>query len=247
MPETPSAPTVPRTQPDLHAAIADVLLGLDADSHAQPPAAAELFVLLAQTYIGAVGYAGVMLRAANGTLRCSTPGSGVGHLIDKLQEDAAEGPCLDAAAHRDTVRIDDFAQDVRWPNFTAAVLSQTPVRSLLCVPLCTLVDTVGVLSLYAGTPRALGADAEHAARILASHAALALHAVQNRRQMRAALGSRDIIGQAKGILMERYGIDGATAFTLLTRLAEQSQKPVVVIAKELVDPAQKARHSAAPR
>jgi AmiR/NasT family two-component response regulator len=65
--------------------------------------------------------------------------------------------------------------------------------------------------------------------------ALALEAVQRTRQLRSALGSRDIIGQAKGILMERYEISPGAAFSLLARLSRESNKPVVVIAKELVE------------
>jgi ANTAR domain len=62
-----------------------------------------------------------------------------------------------------------------------------------------------------------------------------LEAVQRTRQLRSALGSRDIIGQAKGILMERYEISPGAAFSLLTRLSRESNKPVVVTAKELVE------------
>jgi AmiR/NasT family two-component response regulator len=59
--------------------------------------------------------------------------------------------------------------------------------------------------------------------------------VQHTRRLPSALGSRDIIGQAKGILMERYEIGPGAAFSLLTRLSRESNKPVVVIAKELVE------------
>jgi AmiR/NasT family two-component response regulator len=70
---------------------------------------------------------------------------------------------------------------------------------------------------------------------VATHTALTLDSVRHHRHLRSSLGSRDIIGQTKGILMERFAVDADSAFALLTSLAEKSQQPVVVVAKQLLD------------
>jgi AmiR/NasT family two-component response regulator len=89
--------------------------------------------------------------------------------------------------------------------------------------------------LLSDRPNALDAESQQAGEILATHMALTLEAVHHDRQYRSALGSRDIIGQAKGMLMERFDVDALAAFALLTRLAEESHRPVVVVAKELLE------------
>ncbi len=89
--------------------------------------------------------------------------------------------------------------------------------------------------MLADQPGGLDAAAEDAGEILATHTALTLDAVHHDRHYRSALGSRDIIGQAKGVLMERFDIDAVAAFALLTRLSEESHRPVVVVAEELLE------------
>jgi GAF domain-containing protein len=133
------------------------------------------------------------------------------------------------------LRVPDVSDDDRWPRFTAAALAQTPVRALLCVPLYSHIRTWGALMLLAEQPGALDDETEQAATILATHTALTLETMHHDRHYRSALGSRDIIGQAKGVLMERFEVDATSAFALLTRLAEESHRPVVVVAKELLD------------
>jgi AmiR/NasT family two-component response regulator len=70
--------------------------------------------------------------------------------------------------------------------------------------------------------------------MLATHAAAVLIAASRKRQFESALASRDIIGQAKGIIMQRFHVDAVRAFQLLTRLSQERNTPVRVIAQELV-------------
>ena len=106
---------------------------------------------------------------------------------------------------------------------------------MLCFQLYTHLHGSGAVTLSSERPHGLDADIDEIGAILAAHAALTLDAVQRNRRYRSALGSRDLIGQAKGIITERYGLSAEAAFNLLTRLAEQSNKPVVMIAKEIVE------------
>jgi hypothetical protein len=130
--------------------------------------------------------------------------------------------------------VSDLGAETRWLRFAAAAIAQTPVRAMLCCSVYTHLHTWGALLLLADQPGELDADAKDAGEILAIHAALTLDALHHDRHYRSALGSRDIIGQAKGVLMERFDIDAIGAFALLTRLAEESRRPVVVVAKEVL-------------
>lgn len=221
-------------QSGLHAPLARLVRHVQTETRPHPEEVMERFAQLAPRHIASTAAAGVMLTSK----RCLRPSLGSGgcpHVVDEIQAELAEGPAVHCVAGDQPVRVDDLAADSRWPRFAEAVLTRTPVRSLLSFGLYTHVQSWGTLSLYAHRPGGFDAGAEELGLILATHAALTLEAVQRTRQFRSALGSRDIIGQAKGILMERYDISPGAAFSLLTRLSQESNKPVVVIAKELVE------------
>uniref|UniRef100_UPI0019157AC6 ANTAR domain-containing protein n=1 Tax=Mycobacterium paraintracellulare TaxID=1138383 RepID=UPI0019157AC6 len=133
-----------------------------------------------------------------------------------------------------TVRVDDYEAETRWPEFVAAALSETPVRSSLSIQLYTDDTELGALNLYSERPNAIHAHTEELSLALAAHAAIAFAAARRAEQFRSALASRDIIGQAKGIIMERYTINAVAAFTLLMKLSQDSNIPLHEIARRLV-------------
>lgn len=119
-------------------------------------------------------------------------------LIDRGQHESGEGPCVDASRGRVTIRSDDLLAEQRWPTFTAEAVSRG-VRSVLAVQLFVGTVTFGAMNFYAASPQAFGPVDESVAMMLASHAALALAASTTEHGLRTALGTRDLIGQAKGI------------------------------------------------
>ncbi|HZQ32925.1 MAG TPA: GAF and ANTAR domain-containing protein [Mycobacterium sp.] len=225
---------VAATSVDLHQAIADTVREVrgQARPHYEPVAAQ--FASLAPTYVVGVADAGALLIVGRGDWRgVSEPGSNSAR-VEQLHMDLGEGPAFDAARKRCTVRVSDATTETRWPRVTAAITAHTPVRSLLCVPLYTHLRSWGAMMLLASQPNGLDDEAGRAATILATHAALTLEAVHHERHYRSALGSRDIIGQAKGMVMERFDVDATAAFALLTGMAEENHCPVVVGAKEML-------------
>jgi GAF domain-containing protein len=219
----------------LHCAIAELVRAVGSEAKPRAEDVLERFTVLAPTHIHAVEHASVVVSSGNRALRPSAASGAVAHLLDAIQAHVFEGPCWDALNERRTFRVDDLAAEGRWPHFTQAVLAQTPIRSMLCYLLYTDTEDFGVLSVHANQSRAFDSEDEESGRVLATHAALTLQAVHRGRHFRSALGSRDIIGQAKGILMERFDIGAGAAFSLLSRLSRDSNKPIVVIAKEVVD------------
>jgi GAF domain-containing protein len=156
-------------------------------------------------------------------------------LLDKLQQTHGEGPCLSAAWQQHMIRIDDLTLDERWRAFSRDAVEQTPVRSIMSFQLFADHKKMGALNFYAEQPAVFDDDAVEAGLILATHTALAWKLVRREEQFRSALGSRDIIGQAKGMLMERFKIDAVQAFELLKRLSQNSNTPVTAVARQLVE------------
>jgi len=167
--------------------------------------------------------------------------------IDQLQYAAREGPCLDAISKEPTVYAEDLAEDERWPIFgpQAAALG---MRSLLSCRLAAN-GTRGALNLYAALPRAYGAIDRTKALIFATHAGIALSAAEAREDaalsldvglhriddLIAALGTRETIGQAEGILMERERITAQQAFDVLRRASQHLNVKLREVATYVVE------------
>jgi GAF domain-containing protein len=193
----------------------------------------DAIVSTAVTILAPACYAG-LITVQDGEL---VPQSTLGRppeVLDLLQQRLRTGPCQDAAERQQTVRIDDTGGSGRWPEFMAAAAA-LGVRSLLCVPLRVDERCLGTLSLYAERTAAFTDNDERVAALLATLAALALAEAQHAEQMRAALTNRDLIGQAKGILMERGHLDAGTAFRHLSRVSQDSNIKLLAVARQLVE------------
>ena len=151
--------------------------------------------------------------------------------LDALQSEIGEGPCVDAIAEHQTFYAEDLSAEDRWPAFARQAVEKG-MMSLLSFRLFVEEDgfgerTMGALNLYARKPAAYDETAREVGLILASHASVALAAAQALAQEREqvahldqALASRDVIGQAKGILMERERLTADQAFDLLRRASQ---------------------------
>lgn len=188
-------------------------------------------------FFAAVDHASVSVLHRRGRgLRVSSaaPTGDIAAFVDRLQETSGMGPSVDAIDSRGTVLVDDFNADTRWPTLTAAVLADTPVRAAASLLLSTGHQSIGALNIYCDTPGVLDGDTVGHAQTLAAHAAVGISSVRRDEQFRAALVSRDLIGQAKGIVMERFEMNAADAFELLATLSQDNNVPVTDIAAEVV-------------
>jgi transcriptional regulator with GAF, ATPase, and Fis domain len=157
--------------------------------------------------------------------------------VDTIQVETGEGPCLDAAFKQQTVRVPDVAHDQRWPEF-ARRAAETGVGSMLSIQLYVERDDLGALNLYSYRPHAFDDESEHVGLLFASHAAVAFADAQKIDQLTRAIDTRDLIGQAKGILMERYKISARQAFRLLTRASQNTNRKLRDVAEELASTGQ---------
>jgi GAF domain-containing protein len=154
--------------------------------------------------------------------------------LDSLQERLGQGPCMDAVWEHDVVDVDDVASDPRWPEFAreAAALG---VRSMLCFQLFVEGDQLGALNLYSRTPAGFDTESRDIGLLFASHAAVALAGAEHETNLRAGMSHRDVIGQAKGILMERHRLTPEQAFGVLARVSQELNRKLVDVALELAE------------
>jgi GAF domain-containing protein len=154
--------------------------------------------------------------------------------MDALQERLGQGPCLDAVWVEEVVRVDDVGDDDRWPAF-AREASELGVGSMLCFQLFVVGDHLGAMNLYARTPGAFDEESQEIGLILAGHAAVALAGAEHEEHLRAGMDSRDLIGQAKGILMERHKLTAVHAFDVLAHASQELNRKLLDIAHEVTE------------
>jgi GAF domain-containing protein len=160
--------------------------------------------------------------------------------LDRFQDTLDEGPCLDAASSAAVVYVSDLSEDDRYPGFRAAAMS-ADIRTVLACPLST--DGMrGALNLYARLPNAFGATDRAKGTILAALAGAAIASTTRRADLQsqnlnlqAALISRELIGQAQGILMERERVSAEQAFDILRRASQHLNEKLRDVAQTLVE------------
>ncbi len=177
--------------------------------------------------------AGIMLVGPKSQLTVPAQTGEVVRAVDEVQISEHQGPCLDAIRDNESVVIDDLADDPRWPRFGAAA-AQLGVRSMMSFQLLADDRELGSLSVLAPAPHVFDERAVLLGKLFASHAAIALHCSTTEAGLTTALAGRDVIGQAKGILMHRDGVDADRAFAMLVEASQQSNMKLLAVAEWLV-------------
>jgi hypothetical protein len=181
------------------------------------------------------------------TLACSDP---VVVELDGLQFETNEGPCLDAVSQGGTFYAEDLAVDERWPRFGPAAAA-SGIRSVLAFRLSG--ERPSALNLYASYPAAFGATDRAKGLIFATLAGIALDTAMQREddeikaeQLRQGLLTRELIGQAQGILMERERIRSDQAFDVLRRASQHLNLRLREVAQRLVETGETPRTESGP-
>jgi GAF domain-containing protein len=153
--------------------------------------------------------------------------------LDRIQYELREGPCYDSITGNTVTVVENARHDQRWPHYMPRA-AQHGLRAQLALGLFSDEETLGGLNLYSTESDTVDEDAVHIAELFASHAAIALGRSRHEGQLNEAIASRKTIGQAIGILMERYQIDEARAFQFLVRASQTGNIKLRAIAEELV-------------
>jgi GAF domain-containing protein len=166
-------------------------------------------------------------------------------IIDQAQYDVHAGPCLDAVRYGRTFRIDETVDDgLPWPEFRAAAAA-AGVHSTLSLPLVAAGATIGALNLYSRRPGAftdaIEADVDRFTEPVATllvNAYMLWEARTLAENLEAALESKAVIEQAKGMLMAGQTIDAEEAFDVLRRASQRENVKLREIAQRLVEQAE---------
>lgn len=152
----------------------------------------------------------------------------------QLQITHREGPALAMTGSDETfIAIRDTRADERWPTWCGEV-SQLGIRSVLTVRLATLQNTIGVINAYGEKPECFDADDLAVVYVLAQHAAVALASARQETTLWQAIDARKTIGQAQGILMERFDLTPEQAFGVLRRYSQAHNVKLNRVARLLI-------------
>ncbi|SNS74146.1 GAF domain-containing protein [Actinoplanes regularis] len=185
--------------------------------------------------------AGLMLTDGAGNLQVVAASSERTRLLELFQLQTDEGPCVDCFRTGTAVSVDDLTTARRWPRFTTAA-SQAGFAAVHALPMKLRTEVIGALNLFETEPGALDQEKLRVGQALADIATVGLlqqRAIHARdvltEQLQAALNSRVLIEQAKGLLAERLQIDVAQAFTILRSTARNHNRKLSDLAQALVD------------
>lgn len=259
-PEGDDGPVEAVAADGLLARLADLAAGTAALHHQDVAAVLDATVGLAVCVIRRVESAGILsLGRDGGAVTASVHSDDVARRLDECQATLVEGPGVDSArlaaapavsksapSDHDAAPVESIdlrmggGAAVRWPRF-AAEAQRLGVHGCLSVPLVSSSPPTGrvtyVLNLYGRDARLLGRTDDVVARALVAHATTAVGAARATSGLCEALRTRDVIGQAKGILMERHGLDADGAFARLVGASQHANLKLREVALWLVEDA----------
>jgi hypothetical protein len=179
-------------------------------------------------------YAGVSEVLGRRRIETRAATSDVVAAVDRVQYETGQGPCLQAIQDHRTIRLPDMAAEVRWPAFTGRAV-ELGIQGMLSFQLYVERDNLGALNLYAEKAGAFTDESEYVGLLFASHAAVAMVGAKQQQHSDQALLMRDLIGQAKGILMERHRLTADQAFRLLVKASQRTNTKLTEIAQRLTE------------
>ncbi|MEJ2863659.1 GAF and ANTAR domain-containing protein [Actinomycetospora flava] len=194
---------------------------------------------------------GGISRTEQGTVRSSHATDAGIYELDQLQSELGQGPCITAADDppvAGVVTANDLAgaDADRWPLFAPRCV-EAGFRSLMSVQLSLQGRRRSALNLYSHEVDVFDASAELTGGLFGIQAATLLHGAEHAADLGKALESRDVIGQAKGILMERFTVDDDEAFQMLVNSSQDTNMKLVDVAHWLVEEARTRRTGGGPR
>ncbi len=185
--------------------------------------------------------AGVMLADARGGLRLIASSDERMRLLELFEIQGAQGPCLDAFSTGRAVQASAADSRARWPVF-APQASGAGFQVMCAVPLRVHTNVIGALNMFRGSDEPFTGTEMEVAQAMAEMAAIGLIQERANRernlltgQLQAALNSRVVIEQAKGMLAENLTVTVDKAFTLLRTYARDHNRKLSEVASEVVD------------
>lgn len=197
------------------------------------PEALTLLIQAAQDTVPGADHVSLSVTRRGGRIETVAASDDRVRQLDAVQYEVMEGPCVDAIRGHERRITNDLTRDDRWPVFAPRAV-QLGVRSQMGLDLFDEDDSIGGLNLYAEKVNAFSDASVQVAVLFAAQASQLLGRRMRETQLSEAVKTRQLIGQATGIVMERYQLSDERAFEFLTRVSQQSNIRLVTVAAELV-------------
>jgi GAF domain-containing protein len=179
-------------------------------------------------------YAGLVLVHCGGRLETAAATDPVVEKADRLQAELGEGPSFTVLNDYDSVISGDTAAETRWLRWSSQAAG-LGLRSVLSVRLRTPTASIGAFNLFDSVVDRFAAEEDAVAQLLANHAAVALATATSESSLWRAIDARKLIGQAQGILMERFDLTDDQAFAVLRRYSQDNNVKLRDVAQRLID------------
>ncbi len=209
--------------------IAEILI-----AEAGPQATLQRIVLLAVETIDGCEHAGISVIEGK---QVTSPASSdeVPAVVDMIQSQTGEGPCVDAIKEHQVFQTGRLSQEKRWPSFTPRAVAESGIESILSLRLFAE-GTMGALNLYSTQPDAFDDRDVAIATVFAAHAAVAWSTSQMIENLKSGMVTRQLIGQAVGLLMVRQDMTEAEALDALRRASQRLNVKLRQVAESIVHP-----------
>jgi hypothetical protein len=194
----------------------------------------RVIVDTAPDFVEGAGHAGITALRDNRTLDSPAYTDELVLHLDRVQSEVGEGPGMTAAGRDEVLRIDDMATEERWPKFAERAAGLGVGSMIACGLRADGYPRKAALNLHAPRPGAFNRATAHVASLYAEHASLALNKAATIESLRGAMGRRQTIGEATGILMERHRVGSREAFSLLAGASQRLNIKVSAIAEHVV-------------
>ena len=208
-------------------------LALELQDQTDTESTLESIVDAAVAVVPGARWAGISLIEGRSVV-ARVPSDPVVAELDNLQTVIGDGPCITALRDHHTVHVEDMRSESRWPGFSQAAVERG-VESMLSFQLFVRQRNLGALNLYANGTGAFVEDSVVIGELLAQHASVALIGSTAGAQLTSAIASRDVIGQAKGLLMYRESLTSRQAFDLLLQTSQNANIKLVDVARWVVE------------
>ncbi len=220
--------------PQRQLAIAEFMSGLNATLGTDLGAVWSKITTGALRHVPGVDHASITVVDRGSEIRGSAPTDEAAAAIENVQQLYLQGPGVEAAHRHRVCRVDDLPSESRWPTFVVNSAGTSPVRSILSVPLFRHGDTRGALMLLADEQAAFRGQGEVLGRIFGLNASVIVEAAHREKRFQHLLSNHELVGEAKGMLMERFGIDAMEASSLLNQLSSRQGRSIPSTARKLL-------------
>lgn len=183
-------------------------------------------------------HAGISLIHRHGRVDTTAASDDIVAMVDVIQYEVAQGPCLEAIREHESYLISDLMAESRWPAFSRRAAEETSIRSMLSFRLFVGDDTLGALNLYSREVDAFDEEGRAIGAILAAHAAVGISTARDRQRaehLEQAVASNREIGMAIGVVMASGLQTREQAFDVLRRASQRLNVKLRDVASMVVD------------